>query len=93
MPGLDVYTLRMSAGWGLPATLAPVGPSQQHLPPMVQRLCAVLGLALADFEALIPLYLLAFRFLKQAYGAEVRARMDDLLSACLSVRSAERQPG
>ena len=92
LPGLDVYTLRMSAGWGLPAMLAAVGPSQQYLPPLVQRLCAVLGLALADFEALIPLYLLAFRFLKQAYGAEVRARMDNLLSACLSGRSADPGP-
>ena len=91
LPGLDLYTLRMSAGWGLPAALAAAAPSQRHLPPLVQRLCAVLGLTLVDFEALIPLYLLAFRFLKRAYGAEVRARMDDLLSACLSGRSAEPQ--
>ena len=91
LPGLDLYTLRMSAGWGLPAALAAAAPSQRHLPALVQRLCSVLGLTLVDFEALIPLYLLAFRFLKRAYGAEVRARMDALLSTCLSARSAEPQ--
>lgn len=91
LPGLDLYTLRMSAGWGLPAALAAAAPAQRHLSPMAQRLCSALGLPLVDFEALIPLYLLAFRFLKRAYGAEVRGRMDALLSTCLLGRLAESQ--
>ena len=34
---------------------------------------------LIDFEALFPVYVLAFRFLKRAYGAEVRDRMDHVI--------------
>ena len=84
VPGLDLYTLRMSAGWGLPAARAAAAPHLRHLPALVQRLCAAQGQALADFESLIPLYLLAFRFLKRAYGPEVRARMDRWLLSCLA---------
>lgn len=41
--------------------------------------CAVSGLAYPTFRTLIPVYLLAFRYLKRNYGVEIRARMDDML--------------
>ncbi|WP_300330442.1 hypothetical protein [Accumulibacter sp.] len=44
---------------------------------------AACGLPYATFRALIPVYLLAFRYLKRNYGEEIRARMDAMLGELL----------
>ena len=84
LPGLDLYTLLMSVGWRLPGSPTPA--LMRHLAPWLDSACAVLGLDRVEFDALVPLYLLSFRYLKRKYGEVVRARMDDLLSACFASR-------
>ncbi len=46
------------------------------------------GLVNFDWEDFGRLNLLAFRYLKRAYGVEVRARMDVLLASCFARRLA-----
>lgn len=48
-----------------------------------QDACAASGLAYHTFRAAVPIYLLAFRYLKKNYGLEICRIIDDILSRTL----------
>lgn len=79
LPGLDLFTFELSLADD-PAKLldmrrAEVAAVRRHK----VAACRAIGLDLADFHALTPVYALVFRYLKRNYGPWVRERMDRLL--------------
>ena len=55
---------------------------QPHHPlnAFIATACAAMGLSRAQFDALVPAYALAFRYLKRNYGAGVRDHLDELIA-------------
>lgn len=79
MPGLDLFTLELSLADD-PARLLEMRRADfAALRRLKSQSCRALGLALADYHALTPIYALVFRYLKRNYGPWVRERMDRLL--------------
>ncbi len=79
LPGLDLFTFELSLADD-PAKLLTM--RRTELSAVHQHkvaACRMLGLDLADFHALTPVYALVFRYLKRNYGPWVRERMDRLL--------------
>lgn len=79
LPGLDLFTFELSLADD-PAKLlemrrAEVLSVSEHK----VAACRAIGMDLADFHALTPVYALVFRYLKRNYGPWVRERMDRLL--------------
>lgn len=86
LAGLDICLLSVSL---LGMTAAGAQAIQQTDDPagrpwaFARAACTVSGLSYTTFRTLIPVYLLAFRFLKRNYGAEIRGRMDAMLAGLL----------
>ncbi|MCW5661953.1 MAG: hypothetical protein KIT60_29980 [Burkholderiaceae bacterium] len=79
LPGLDLFTLELSLADD-PARLLEMRRADfAALRSLKSHACRELGLALADYHALTPIYALVFRYLKRNYGPWVRERMDRLL--------------
>jgi hypothetical protein len=79
LAGLDLFTLLLSIAWAnggdLTETLRPAHP----LHSFISSACTAMGLTRAQFDALLPVYALAFRYLKRNYGAAVRDHVDNLI--------------
>lgn len=84
LPGLDLCTLAASFLGELDAnaSFATGGSLGDDLRGFLRPACASLGLELAQFLRLVPLYLLVFLGLKQGYAAGIRNRIEQLLDAC-----------
>lgn len=79
LPGLDLFTFELSLADD-PAKLLDMRRTETvavHRHKLAA--CRAIGLELADFHALTPVYALVFRYLKRNYGPWVRERMDRLL--------------
>jgi hypothetical protein len=85
LPGLDIFCLCMSLGGLTSETVdhfrtgrsTPGFPSQE----LVAATCAVTGISVENLRFLVPLYLIAFRFLKRNYGVAIRETFDRLIQA------------
>jgi len=73
LPGLDLFTLELSL-----ADRRGLAPARGRAAdrPLAREACAAMGLPQSDYDRLMPLYALVFRYLKRNYGPEVRERMD-----------------
>ena len=83
LPGLDLCTLLVSAIDADAPTAADAltgrGVPGRSLASAAETACAALGLTVGQFHRLVPLYLLAFLQLKQAYATAVHDRIARLL--------------
>ncbi len=79
LPGLDLFTLELSLAGGADLFLAARARQSVGLRGLLAQACAAVGLDLADYWALTPIYALVFRYLKRNYGPDVRQQMDRLL--------------
>jgi hypothetical protein len=89
LQGLDLCTLYVSC-LGLEAGAVLAGRSDvvaEQGAKIVKPACDALNIDISLFWRLIPLYLLAFLFLKKAYATDVRTRIDTLLSQVTSIGS------
>jgi hypothetical protein len=74
LPGLDLCTLIVSS--------LSVDEADELLrleAPLHKPVCATLGIDVAQFRRLVPLYLLSFLYLKEEYATEVRRRIAGVL--------------
>jgi hypothetical protein len=80
LTGLDLFTLLLSIAWAngrdVTETLRPAHP----LALFVSTACTAMGLSRAQFDALLPVYALTFRYLKRNYGAAVRDHLDHVIA-------------
>ncbi|MBK9135274.1 MAG: hypothetical protein IPM15_13305 [Betaproteobacteria bacterium] len=79
LPGLDLFTFEISLAEQPVEMLRHRQREADTLTQLKQRACRSLGLTLAEYHALTPIYALVFRYLKRTYGPGVRERMDRLL--------------
>lgn len=82
LAGFDICLMRLSIG-GMNATTASMiqqnANASGHLWSLTEPACAASGLPYETFRSAVPIYLLAFRYLKRNYGSEIRTRIDDIL--------------
>jgi len=100
LPGLDLCTLLVSAlGTDRPdaaEALAGCGAPGRRLAPAMRFACDALGLAVDQFQRLVPLHLLAFLQLKEGYATAVHDRIAGLLEsvcATLPLATSDRVHG
>lgn len=79
LPGLDLFTLLLSIAWANGCEVTDTLRPKHPLNGFVTIACSAMGLSLAQFGALMPIYTLTFRYLKRNYGAGVRAHLDRLI--------------
>jgi hypothetical protein len=87
LPGLDLFTLEFALAGNAAALLGRRSGAPDAGQRFVQEACTALGIDLADYHALTPVYALAFRYLKRNYGPGVRARVDELLTDLAAARA------
>lgn len=86
LTGFDIFMLSMSiAGMSAPSAIAIAQTANPQSTPwaFAEPACETSGLPYGTFRKMIPLYLIAFRYLKRNYGLEIRERMNDLLDNVL----------
>lgn len=88
LPGLDLFTFELSLAGGAQSLLAQRARNVPALQGFVAQACAAMGLSVAQYLELTPIYALVFRYLKRNYGPSVRARMDALLEQIDSAAGA-----
>lgn len=79
LPGLDLFTLEMSLTGEKGRLVELRRADDPGLRDLKRRCCQSLGLSVADYHALTPIYALVFRFLKRNYSFGIRGRMDRVL--------------
>lgn len=86
LAGFDIFLISLSVA-GMNAESARMirqTPDPSGYPwSFAQPACAASGLAYETFTAAVPLYLLAFSYLKRNYGLAIRKRIDGILSQIL----------
>jgi len=83
LPGFDLCTLAISLindGMADAIGLARDGSDGERLALLVNPACAALGMDINQFWRLVPLYLMAFLYLKQGYASVIRMRIEDMLT-------------
>lgn len=82
LPGFDVCMMGLSIAGMDAATVERMlkarSPAGQPWP-LTGRAIAACGIAYDDFRALIPTYLIVFRYFKRSYGSAIRSRLDAIL--------------
>lgn len=79
LPGLDLFTFELSLAGGAQSLLAKRALKAPAVQSFVALACAAMGLSVAQYVALTPIYALVFRYLKRNYGPSVREQMDALI--------------
>lgn len=88
LAGLDLWALLLSMDHDRAQPVPVLLRTNRRLRALAAACCEAMALALPDFEALIPLYVLTFIHLKRRYGPFIRQRALDQLAA-LSASKAQ----
>jgi hypothetical protein len=86
LAGFDIFMLSMSvAGMNASSAITIAQTTHPNATPwaFAEPACVAIGLSYDSFRKMVPLYLVAFRYLKRNYGLEIRERVDVMLNNIL----------